>query len=147
MDAVLQVFETDPATATVRSRSLFGKAPQVSPKFEFALDECVVETIPRGGMPDGRGSTFLLRKRDPDEDEARAAALDDAFAAPSGADAAPGPAHINAQWRRISLALPACPPSEYHRTRHAQAVAIDRHAPWDARSTPTALNPPCRRMA
>ena len=91
MDAVLQVFETDPATATVRSRSLFGKAPQVSPKFEFALDECVVETIPRGGMPDGRGSTFLLRKRDPDEDEARAAALDDAFAAPSGADAAKQP--------------------------------------------------------
>ena len=91
MDAVLQVFETDPATATVRSRSLFGKAPQASPKFEFALDECVVETIPRGVMPDGRGSTFLLRKRDPDEDEARAAALDDAFAAPSGADAAKQP--------------------------------------------------------
>lgn len=72
LDTKLQVFEIDPADNQKRGKSK-------PPKYVYPLNECVIERLPREALPEGRGYTFLLRKRGEGEEEAREALIEDAF--------------------------------------------------------------------
>jgi class 3 adenylate cyclase/tetratricopeptide (TPR) repeat protein len=89
VDGSLRVFTSQPGLQPAHARrSKRGGQPQ--PVQSLALSGIVVEKIPRSKLPEGRASSLLLRTRKEEEleQDARAAAIDDAFTVPTRASQA-----------------------------------------------------------